>query len=230
MQRHERLRRCPVVMLTAHTDAAEVAAALDGGAQDYLRKPSEPVEIVARVRKALNLQHREKVLRRRAEELGEISSHDPLTGLGNRRLMTQWLADRTVPGARLGAFLVDIDRFKQVNDTEGHLVGDRVLIQMAARLVAVTEAEQLLVRWGGEEFLVLVMDPQEGALTSTAAKIWRAIGDRPFDVGSGRALAVTVSVGVATGALDELGDVLQRADQALYEAKDSGRDRYVIAD
>lgn len=226
------LAQLPVLFLTARTDGTDVARGLELGAQDYLRKPCDPAELSARVRTALLLKAREVELSRQATEAAELSATDTLTGLGNRRHLDARVAELRAEhgnGGSTGVLLLDIDHFKAVNDNEGHLVGDIVLRVLAQRVLAAAGADDVVVRWGGEEFLVLV----PGAHISEAMRIGEAvrlsIASSPFAIEGGRVLDITVSIGVACGRYDALDLLTDAADGALYEAKRGGRNRVVRA-
>lgn len=178
----------PVLFLGSTTGAAAVGLRL--GAQDWIRKPVDSEELIARVANALQLRNRSDI--------------DLLTGLPNRR----WL-ERAPEG---DVILIDVDDFKAINDTEGHLIGDVVLRILAARLRSVT-GEHLLVRWGGDEFVVI----GDGDL---GERLLAAVTATPFAITPGRVLPVTVSIGC--------GPTLERADEALYVAKRAGRNRVVV--
>jgi two-component system cell cycle response regulator len=207
-----------------------LAGALASGAHDYLRKPVDPVELTARLRTALRVRELQDELRCRNLELETTASVDQLTGLLTRgrgeRLLQRFAAEATGTGEFLGLVLADIDHFKAVNDTHGHAVGDAVLAQVATLVLDGTRAGDVVVRWGGEEFLVLV---RRGSIAGTAAAAERArrsVAMTPVELAAGAALAVTISLGVA--ALEPGEDALTalaRADAALYEAKASGRNR-----
>lgn len=222
----------PVLMLTAQTAGHDAAHAIELGAQDYLRKPCDPDELLARVRRALSLKAKSDALHRRADELGEISSTDELTGLGNRRHLVQEvsaLIEAWGGSARIGVLMVDIDHFKAVNDTEGHLAGDEVLSQLAARLRATVANRAIAVRWGGEEFVLLVTRRIAVDPVALAEAVRLAVCEAPFVVGDEKMLNITVSIGVAEGTADSLSAAIQAADEALYRAKSSGRNRVVAA-
>ena len=149
------LRDIPVVFLTARAKTDDVVEALRQGAHDYLRKPFEPSELIARVRAALRLKAVQDELRRRNAELERVSRTDPLTGIHNRRHMDE-LLHKLLSAARrheqsVAVVMIDIDHFKQVNDSTGHAAGDRVLQVVAQRLTSVLRVEDELGRWGGEE-------------------------------------------------------------------------------
>jgi two-component system, cell cycle response regulator len=222
----------PVVFVTGHTDAAELAEGLERGAHDYVRKPVDPVELVARTRTALRLRSLLDELARRNAELEELARTDVLTGLANRRHADDVLR-ATIAGARrhgrdVSVILVDIDRFKSVNDRHGHAVGDAVLRAVAARLAAGLREEDTASRWGGEEFLLVLPDaPDAGVI---AERLRATLAADPVHTGDGHCVAVTASFGWAAWSAGETADTLvARADTALYAAKDGGRDRVVSA-
>ena len=218
----------PVLFLTARISGTDVAAGLQLGASDYLRKPIEPAELVARVSVALRQSAQEKTLRGLAREADRLSTVDALTGLGNRRqleLATDELRGTIGGAAPVGVIIADIDHFKQVNDTEGHFIGDAVLRIVAERLRTTLGNQHQLVRWGGEEFVALVAGLDDGAVADLAERLRTAICASPFAIDGDRNLSITVSLGCGSGRLDALPDILQAADEALYEAKRSGRNQ-----
>lgn len=231
MRADEELSSIPVLFLTARTGGTDVALGLGLGAQDYLRKPCDPAELTARVASALRISEREKALARKAQEADDASTTDPLTGLGNRRFLearTRELAASAGAGAIAGVIMVDVDHFKMVNDQHGHMVGDIVLRILARRLALPLSADATLVRWGGEEFLVLVPGLSTDEVTALAERLRAAIALTPFAVGSSAPLPVTVSAGCATGRLEPFEALIRAADDALYSAKRSGRNRVCL--
>jgi len=181
----------------------------------------------------------ETIVDQKTAELREASFTDPLTGLRNRRYFAEIIeAEASLacrPGsAALHMFLVDLDHFKAVNDTYGHGAGDDVLRQTAARLKAATRASDLIFRWGGEEFLIVARGAPDLPRSEIANRIESMMGKEPFDLGEGRKLARTCSVGFATfpfyadnPATVPLDAVIELADLALYRAKQTGRNRAV---
>ena len=166
-------------------------------------------------------------------ELERLARTDPLTGLFNRRHMDA-LGDREIERSRrsrapLAVMLADVDHFKRINDRYGHAVGDEVLVEMAARLQANVRGGDLVARWGGEEFCVLLADTDDQGARLAAERVRRAIAQRPFETSAGP-LKVTLSLGVV--ALDDgparLSSLLRQADAALYTAKSAGRNRVVV--
>lgn len=233
MQLDPHLRWLPVLFLTARIAGSEVARGLDMGAHDYLKKPCDAAELIARVSTALRLASRHDELQRRARELDALSTTDALTGLGNRRYLEQvveGMLARRGPPAVAGLVVVDIDHFKLVNDSEGHLVGDAVLATVAARMRHATLSAETLVRWGGEEFVVLALDLDRFAVAALAERLRVAVSVTPMAVGTTQPIPVTVSLGGSVGGLADMRQLVATADRALYEAKKAGRNRVVVAD
>jgi two-component system cell cycle response regulator len=232
LRNDERTNMMPVVFVTGHTDAAELAEGLDRGAHDYVRKPVDPIELVARVGTALRLRRLRDELAARNAELEQLARTDVLTGLANRRhaddVLRQTIAAARRHGRALCAVLVDIDRFKAVNDVHGHAAGDAVLRAVAARLADGLREEDLAARWGGEEFLLLL--PDAGDATIVCERLRAAIADTPIRVDDAVAITITASFGWAGwGGAETAETLVARADTALYAAKDGGRDRVVAA-
>ena len=228
MQADPDLRHLPVLFLTARTSGVEAARGLGLGAHDYLKKPCDQAELLARVSTALRQRAREQSLASRAQELAELSTTDALTGVLNRRGLEQMLS--TLSRSRpVGVLLIDLDHFKQVNDTEGHVIGDAVLAVVAARLRSACGADATPARWGGEEFVAVLPDADAAALADLAERLRASVGEAPLAVGGVVPLAVTVSIGTAVGTAGAFPDLLQEADVALYEAKGGGRNRVVAS-
>jgi two-component system cell cycle response regulator len=226
------LRSLPVLFLTARTGGDDVVVGLGLGAQDYLRKPCEPAELCARVGAALRIKAHGDLLQRQARALDELSTTDTLTSLGNRRRLEvrlEQLARERDGGAAVGALIVDVDHFKRVNDQEGHAVGDIVLRIVAERLRAATGEQHILVRWGGEEFVIVALDVGAADTAALGERARHVVGGSPISIGDGRTLTVTASVGGALGRLDDVAAVLRSADEALYAAKAAGRNRVVVS-
>ena len=174
-------------------------------------------------------------LRAANNELAAIAVRDELTGLLNRRAiiarLAQALDDHRSQGLSFSVLMVDLDHFKAVNDQLGHLGGDQVLAQVAARLKDAIRSSDAVGRYGGEEFLVFLQDTTAAQARTVASKLLRAIRAEPF-VFQGHAVPVTVSIGVATVQTADrtLEELVGRADKALYTAKREGRDRQVASE
>lgn len=224
------LRDIPVVFLTSRSGMDDVVAGLQAGAHDYLRKPFEPPELVARVAAAAQVKKLYDQLRERNAELDRMSRVDALTGLFNRRHLEEEL-DRQSSTARrdgtpLALLLLDIDHFKSVNDTYGHPAGDVVLQEFGRRLRGHLRAGDVAGRWGGEEFLVVLPRTDLPGALVVAERI-RSTTCREPVTAAGLPILVTVSGGCAAGPLDDPADLVSGADAALYEAKAAGRNRIV---
>ena len=222
----------PVVFLTGRVGAEDVVRALRLGGHDYLRKPPEPAELLARVSAALRVKALQDELRRRADELDRMSRTDHLTGLHNRRHSEEHLhalgAGARRHGYPLAVLVLDVDHFKRINDTHGHGVGDQVLVEVADRLRESKRTEDFLGRWGGEEFLLVLPWTGVDAAQVLAERLRAAVSRAPVVTAAGD-VPVTISVGGAAAEGPGDHDLLLLADQQLYAAKDAGRDRVCIA-
>ena len=218
----------PVVFLTGRRDTDDLVSALELGAHDYLCKPFENAELLARVSAAARVKALHDELHRRAEEMHLIARLDPLTGLYNRRYLDEHLR-ATAMGSRrrmqpLGVLMIDVDRFKSVNDTLGHAAGDEVLCEVTRRMRRIMRAEDVAGRWGGEEFLALLPQTDAEGAGAVAERIRQAVADAPVRLAD-REVAVTVSLGYTAGVVDDVDALVNRADAAMYDAKEAGRNR-----
>ena len=215
----------PVIVLTGSVDR-DAPACLDRGAHDFMLKPPRMPELVARVSAAVRV-------KRLQDQLSQQALTDALTGIANRRHGFQEL-ERFVAGAErhhreLCVLMCDLDHFKTLNDTYGHEAGDECLREAARRLSLACRSSDLPIRWGGEEFVVLMPDASEGHAAEVAERIRSDVADPPFLIG-GDEIHVTMSVGWAMRHEGENGpDLVSRADGALYEAKRRGRNAVVGA-
>jgi two-component system, cell cycle response regulator len=233
------LRRNPdgryvyAILLTSHDRDEDVIAGFDAGADDYVTKPFNTKELRARVRSGARIVQLQHQLVAAREELREKAMYDPLTGLLTRGAFFE-ISDHEYARARrsrtpLSIVMADIDHFKSINDRFGHLGGDEVLREVARRLQATFRKEDAVGRYGGEEFVALAVGCEAADALRLAERFRQAVGHEPFAIGPDR-LDVTTSVGVVTGtAADSLEDLVRAADEALYGAKASGRNRVVPA-
>jgi two-component system cell cycle response regulator len=207
--------------------------ALDIGVNDYLMRPIEHNELIARVRTQLRRKRYSDRLRQSLQLSLEMAVTDQLTGLFNRRYMSRHLntlmSDNA--GKQVSFLLLDVDFFKQINDTYGHDIGDEVLREFAARISANVRGIDLACRYGGEEFVVVMPDTDLSFAYMVAERLRQSVADAPFAISAAaRQVPVTISIGVAaSGGGDTPEVLLKRADQALYRAKRDGRNR-VVAD
>jgi len=219
----------PVIMLTAQDDVDKKVRGLELGASDYVTKPFAKDELIARVRVQLKV----KLLQ---DRLREASITDYLTNRFNRRHFMQIFYTEFERARRhghaLSLALLDVDRFKRINDTNGHLYGDRILVAIAELIGANVRGEDVVARYGGEEFVVLLPHIGETGAKDAAEKIRGVIASHRFE-GMGEE-PVTISIGVVTFQGDKPGiatidTLLMLADRALYNAKDLGRNRVEAA-
>jgi two-component system, cell cycle response regulator len=234
--RRLRARQCEqyqyVLLLTGKDDKQDIVSGLNAGADDYLTKPFDIDELRARLRagkRILSLQHE---LIQAREALRFDATHDALTGLWSRGATLHLLATELQRGARAksstGILMVDLDHFKSVNDTYGHLVGDEVLKETAHRISQAVRSYDFVGRYGGEEFLAILTSCTTDDLRTVAERIRGAVADTPI-IAKPPTIQATVSIGavVASNQAHDL-EFLAIADSALYEAKRAGRNRVVI--
>ena len=234
LRSHEQTRNLPILALIDSDDRGRAAKALDIGVNDVLARPVDPEELAARVRTQIKRKRYTDLLRSNLDQSLEAAVTDQLTGLHNRRYMTTQLdalVARTVQdGEPVAALMLDIDHFKKINDGFGHDAGDEVLREFAVRLASNVRAVDLPCRYGGEEFVVVMPDTTLAAAERIAERIRLHVSGAPFRVANGRdILSVTISIGVAAtlGEDDTPEALLKRADEALYEAKETGRNRVI---
>jgi diguanylate cyclase (GGDEF)-like protein len=262
----ERWRDVPVLMVAARPPEEAAATTLGLGAADFVSKPVRVRELLARIHAQLRmseaLEHARAALRTTEDELRraradnarlEVLAHtDPLTQLLNRRALTQRLTAELDRARRYDSvvtlLMIDLDYFKDVNDTHGHLAGDATLCEIAALLTTAVRSVDVVARYGGEEFVIVLPETTEAGAVAFAERIrerveqqWFAIpenptslaaaaaeGSAPASGGGGREFRVTASIGVATfpaPLVDAAEDFFARADAALYRAKAEGRNR-----
>ena len=232
----DRTRHLPIIMLVEPGDEARLLRGLDMGVNDYVMRPVDRHEMLARVRTQIKRKRHSDYLRSRIEESVELSIIDPLTSLHNRRYMESHLntlvAEAAQKGRSLSVLLADIDHFKSVNDTYGHDAGDTVLKEFAVRMKRNTRGIDLACRLGGEEFLIIMPDTELERAYQVAERLRACIASETFQVNREQAIHVTASVGISTlERPDDTPDrLLKRADNALYAAKRTGRNRVVVAD
>ncbi|TAU09620.1 PleD family two-component system response regulator [Rhizobium ruizarguesonis] len=232
----ERTRFLPILIITEQGADEMVVRALDLGVNDYIIRPVDPNELVARSLTQIRRKRYNDRLRASVKQTIELAVTDPLTGLYNRRYLDNHLNvlfNRSMARGRpLSVLITDIDRFKQVNDTYGHDGGDEVLREFANRVRSTIRGADLACRYGGEEFVVVMPDTSPEIAATVAERLRAAIESAPFMLKhSGEALNVTASFGIASRIASVLtpDQLMKQADLALYEAKNTGRNCVVAA-
>jgi len=217
----------PVILVTANADEHNVAEGLDMGAFDYIIKPYSLLVLLARVRTALREKERQDLLEKWA-------TTDPLTEHFNRRHFFE-MAHRELDRSNrlhspLSFIMLDIDNFKKVNDQYGHLVGDMVLVRLAKILRQQLRSVDLCCRYGGEEFVLCLPDTHLEGAKDVAERIRLAILQETIRSNDDLPLSISISLGVADSQDDQsVEGILKRADAALYQAKDGGRNQTRLA-
>jgi two-component system, cell cycle response regulator len=222
-------RHVHLVLLTSKNSKQDVVTGLASGADDYLIKPFDPEELKARLHTGLRILQLEDNLLEAREEMRYKATHDALTSLLNRGTIVELLAreltrTRREDGCTI-AVLGDLDHFKLVNDTHGHLVGDEVLREVARRLLGSVRSYDFVGRYGGEEFLLVLNNCETKMSMQRAEEIRNAVCRSPIFTSRGP-MSVTVSVGVIASRgrdLQTVEELLRDADRALYSAKAAGR-------
>lgn len=230
----ERTRYTPILLVAEEHDMEKVAKGLDLGVNDYLIKPIDRNELLARVRTQIKRQRYQERLRDNYERSLVMALTDSLTGLYNRRYVTAHLGgmiDRhKQTGKPLGLLMFDIDFFKKVNDTYGHAAGDEVLIEMSRRVIDHVRSVDTVARLGGEEFVAVLPDTEEEVALVVAERLRYTMAAELFDMKAANTRqTVTISIGVAMlQGDDSLESLMNRADEALYAAKGAGRNLVVL--
>jgi two-component system cell cycle response regulator len=230
----ERTRNMPILVITEPDNNARMVRGLEIGVNDFLLRPIDKNELLARVRSQVRKRRYTERLRDNVQMSIEMAITDALTGLFNRRYMESHLATLVEQAASRGkpltVMVVDIDYFKAINDSHGHDAGDDVLRDFALRIKRSIRGIDLACRYGGEEFVLVMPETDMAVAAMVAERLRRRIAAEPFAIQQGsRVVPVTISIGIAAlrDKDDTAASVLKRADQALYRAKRDGRNRVV---
>lgn len=223
-----------MILLTGMTEKQQVARGLEAGADDYITKPFDSGELLARLRVGRRILSLQRSMRETQLALHEMAHQDGLTKVMNRRAIDGHLQEAIGRLARAThpstVALLDIDFFKRVNDTYGHQAGDAVLQEVASRIRDILRRTDKIGRYGGEEFVAILEGADAADAAEVAERIRMAVQELPVDHG-GQEISVTISIGLCAappGYTDSVARVVERADSALYDAKRSGRNRVVI--
>ena len=224
-----------MVLLTSREKKEDVVAGLGSGADDYLTKPFDPEELKARLRTGMRILDLEDRLIEAREQMRYQATHDPLTSLWNRGVIMEMLERELARSEREGKctaiLLGDLDHFKNINDTSGHLAGDEVLKETARRLLSSVRSYDFVGRYGGEEFLVALNNCNPAYAFLRAEDIRKTIAARPVDTLAGP-IPITMSMGLLLSqewGRQPVKDLLNEVDEALYAAKHAGRNCVKIA-
>jgi diguanylate cyclase (GGDEF)-like protein len=222
----------PVLALTAQPSFK--IAALEAGARDFISKPFDLLEVHKRIHNMLEVRLLYKELAQYSKQQQELALHDPLTGLPNRRLLEDRIATTLQHAARhqhkAAVMYLDLDGFKAINDTHGHACGDEILKLVAGRLVGSSRKEDTVARVGGDEFVIVLGEVGSlGDAQEPACKLIEVVSE-PYQVGA-LTLRLSTSIGIALypDHADHVAALIQRADEALYEAKRGGKNRHCAA-
>lgn len=228
-------RHSALLFMAADKDMRNAAKALDLGAWDYAMPPHDETELAVRLRSQLRRKLYSDRLRTNLRDGLRMAVIDPLTGLYNRRYadhhMANMVSHARAEGSDLAVLVIDLDRFKLINDSFGHDAGDEVLQQVARRLQEHVRGVDAVVRLGGEEFCIALPGTGREGARQVAERIRGAIADIPFELKQRDAINCTASIGIAVSKSGGCGveELLRLADRALYAAKDNGRDRITCA-
>jgi two-component system cell cycle response regulator len=237
LRSNEMTRHIPIIFLGTESDMGRIAKGFDLGANDYLLRPLDANELIARTRTQLRHKKHYDNLQKNYENSLSLSLVDPLTGAFNRRYMEahlpRMLERAGLSDKELSVLMIDVDHFKSFNDVHGHAVGDFVLKSIVTRILNGVRPSDLVARLGGEEFVVIMPETPLATAEMVAERLRKKIDETPVSVpDAAEALRVTVSIGCASTANKSHGTqtaLLEHADAALYQAKNQGRNRVIAA-
>ncbi|MBN2810222.1 MAG: diguanylate cyclase [Deltaproteobacteria bacterium] len=224
LKQNEKTKDIPIIFITARTEEDAIEKAYDEGGVDYVTKPFKPKELLARVK--IQLEHQEMI-----EKLEFLASYDAMTGIYNRRKFFELAKRKFAENPdNLYAAMLDIDKFKHINDSYGHAVGDMVIKAVTRVIAENIEPDSIFGRLGGEEFAIICRHSDEVCVVEKLELLRKKVEELKIELVGGELVGCTISEGVAaadasTRTLDEL---LHRADEMLYKAKGSGRNRTIF--
>lgn len=224
IKQNSELYNIPVIMITAKTESTDLKKALELGAFDYIKKPVDEIEVVARIYSAYNY----KTIN---DKLREMAIRDGLTGLYNHTFLLELFQVELDKAKRIDSniafIMIDIDYFKSINDTYGHMMGDVVIREISALLTDTVRTGDIIGRYGGEEFSIVLTEVTSEQVLDICDRIRKNVEQHIFEV-NGNSIKVTVSIGVCikkSQSTASKNDIIKIADKALYEAKKSGRNK-----
>jgi two-component system, cell cycle response regulator len=231
----DRTRQTPILIIVDPDDHQRLLRALDMGVNDYLIRPIDKQELLARVNTQIRRCRYTEQLRLSVRASIEMAVTDALTGLYNRRYLESHLThlvDHSINrGKPLSILTIDVDYFKAINDTYGHDAGDRVLQELAGRIRTSIRSVDIACRTGGEEFVVVLPGTEMVVAEKIGERMRKSVAGKRFNTGIEGGLVVTISLGIASlnGVEEKVEDILKRGDKALYQAKREGRNRVIVA-
>ena len=233
---YEATRNVPILVFVDEEDKNIMFKALEMGISDYLTVPVDRNEMAVRVRTQIRRKKYQEALKSQYQKSVSMALTDGLTGLYNRHYLNVHLGNMVKQSHKnsknLALMILDMDHFKEVNDTHGHDVGDMVLKQLATMIIGTARSTDLVARFGGEEFVVLMPETDPLAALGAANRVREVVETTPFIIGADKTIHRTLSIGVASLVLegkDSQEDLLKRADEALYMAKNSGRNNVKVS-
>ncbi len=224
-----------LILLTAQSQEGAIVTGMDAGADDFIAKPFKPNELKVRLRAGRRIIESQSELIAAREALRALATHDPLTGLWNHeeilRILGLALVRAEREGQAVGVIMADIDHFKRINDTYGHLAGDAALRAAATTMLSLLRPYDAIGRYGGDEFLVVLPGCDSEHASGLAERLRAGIGSHPVDTSEGM-IEVSLSLGVAVSGREtgtEAKGLVRAADRAVYRAKEQGRSRVEAA-
>jgi diguanylate cyclase (GGDEF)-like protein len=224
-----------IILLTAKSQQKDIVIGMKAGADDYLIKPFDKNELEVRLRAGERILNLQTELISAREQLREQATHDPLTGIWNHKSIFDIINRELVRARRQGMsvtiLMADIDHFKKINDTYGHLAGDKVLCEITGRLKAAIRTYDDIGRFGGDEFLLVLPGCSESDITKLTERLRTSIDEKEISIDE-ETVAVTVSFGAVTYSEEveiQVDTLIKAADAALYKAKKEGRNCAVIS-
>jgi len=218
------IKDIPVIMVTAKTEGIDIKKSLEMGAFDYIKKPIDEIEVIARVQSAIQFKQTQ-------DKLKEIAMKDGLTGLYNHALLIELFEKEIDKQQRnngsISFAMIDIDNFKKINDTYGHISGDTVLKELSNILMSSVRGGDIVGRYGGEEFSIVFPGIDEQNAFQLCERIRKEVEDFNFEIGI-ETVKITISIGINFNELKGIinkREIIQKADEALYRAKHNGRNR-----
>lgn len=232
----EELRNVPILVLVDEDDQKTMIKALEMGMNDYMNVPVDENEMLVRVRTQIRRKKYQEALKSQYQMSISMAITDALTGLYNRHYLNSHLSNTVRQALKnskyMALLMMDMDHFKEVNDTHGHDAGDMVLKQLASLIIQQARSSELVARFGGEEFVVLMPETDPQSALAAANRMREAVESMPFVINAaGDTVSKTISIGVATLNMesDSAENLLKRADEALYQAKHEGRNRVCVS-